>query len=83
MCVVLHPTLHTPGDTVPVHHCMCAAQGWMVGSAHEVVLGRVVKCKVPDAACCSISHINMVPDSLEKCQISDYHQHEGTWDTCD
>lgn len=55
----------------------------MVGSAHEVVLGRVVKCKVPDAACCSISHINMVPDSLEKCQISDYHQHEGTWDTCD
>lgn len=40
MCPVLHPTLHTPGHTVSVHHDTCAFQGCTVGSACQVVLGQ-------------------------------------------
>ena len=40
MCPVLHPTLHTSGHTVSVHHDTCAFQGCTVGSACQVVLGQ-------------------------------------------
>ena len=51
MCLVLHPTLHTPGDTVSVHHlCVWFKAVWLAVHV-RYCLGVVANGRVPDAAC--------------------------------